>query len=349
MAKRVSIVQAAANALRAWLDVAMVDSDADTVLPDAIKLSVATAVTPVTFTVDDFDGSLGGAISENGTDQKYPRNVTVTTTVRTATYDIVDPIVVTGTNQDGTTITENLALTQVDGGETVTGSIFFSSITTIEVPAQTTALGAFTFGVANVHNVTLYDRWPEATVPLRRAVSVLLVGKPIDELTDPVLLDSTPVVGSDVLRDFLYRMGTVRQNIQINVWAVYDVDRDDIIQRLDDALNASDQLTIGDARAALMRVGLTLELGDGWTGRAEYLFDGADRDQTADKSQQAEMTAIYSGYVDVMPTNVFRKRRAPKITEIIVHQQNFLGTNPTVDIATITDDDATTTFTEEPA
>ncbi len=90
------------------------------------------------------------AIKMAGGPYSQPRSVSVTTASSTGSYNIVDPIVFTGKDINGNTITESLTLTNADGGETIVGVKPFASLTSIAVPAQVDVNGHFTFGVRDV-------------------------------------------------------------------------------------------------------------------------------------------------------------------------------------------------------
>jgi hypothetical protein len=78
--------------------------------------------------------------------------VSVTTGSSVGTYNTSDPIVFTGTDKDGNTITASLTLTQANGNETVVDANLqgFASVTQIDVPAQVDTNGTFEFGVRDV-------------------------------------------------------------------------------------------------------------------------------------------------------------------------------------------------------
>lgn len=109
---------------------------------NSIVTSLATATTPTVLNGAGLTGTTGGVL-------QLSQNVTVTTTSSATTYDTTDPIVVKGTDINGQLITENLLLTMAGGGETVTGKLAFFTITEIDIPAQVTTSGAFTFGSKN--------------------------------------------------------------------------------------------------------------------------------------------------------------------------------------------------------
>jgi hypothetical protein len=111
---------------------------------DAIKTSIATSTSVATYT----GGAINGALAANQAPLAW--TLTVTTSTHASTYNTVDPIVITGLDVEGNTITESLTLTAANGNETVSGTKAFSKVTQIVVPAQTDALGTFKFGVKDL-------------------------------------------------------------------------------------------------------------------------------------------------------------------------------------------------------
>jgi hypothetical protein len=111
---------------------------------DAVKTSVATAATPITYSGAGFNGALGaGPITLDP-----PRYISVTNTsaVGTYKYGASYPIVITGT-RCGVAVTESLLLTTANGNETIVGDQPFDTLVSIAIPAQNDTSGAWTFGV----------------------------------------------------------------------------------------------------------------------------------------------------------------------------------------------------------
>lgn len=109
---------------------------------NAIKTSIATSASPADYTT--FNGTLAGG------PYRLPRTVSVTSSASAGSYIITSPIVFTGTDANGTVITESLSLTATGGGETIVGTKGFATVTEIAVPAMHDTSGAFTFGVQDV-------------------------------------------------------------------------------------------------------------------------------------------------------------------------------------------------------
>ena len=112
---------------------------------DGIKLSVATSLTAVTYSAATLDGVLGNP--GPAVVAKLPMNVSIATTSDAATYNVTNPIVVTGTSGNGQVQTENIYLTATNGNETVVGLLGFATVVSVAFPAQLTTNGAFTVGV----------------------------------------------------------------------------------------------------------------------------------------------------------------------------------------------------------
>lgn len=110
---------------------------------NAIKLSIATSVAPITYSGVQLDGAVGAAV------MSPPRSIAVTTAAHAGSYTLTG-ITITGTDQSGNVQTEVLTLTAVNGGETVVGTKAFKTVTSIAVLAMTDALGAFTFGTRDI-------------------------------------------------------------------------------------------------------------------------------------------------------------------------------------------------------
>jgi hypothetical protein len=113
---------------------------------NGLVTSRASKATPDALTVSDLNGTNANA---DGTIKPIPRTVTVTTASHASSYLIAAPIVVTG-KRGGVTVTENISLTAVNGGETVRGLQAFDSITSIAIPAMNDTAGSFTFGVGDL-------------------------------------------------------------------------------------------------------------------------------------------------------------------------------------------------------
>ena len=148
--------------------------------------------------------------------------------------------------------------------------------------------------------VPVWDRWPEANVRLpAKAVSVLRAGSRRDEALDPEPVARRDVEGIPGHSVFTWRMRACTQPLQLDVWAHTDVERDDLLACLEPALNANKARSIpslGLRSTDPVEQGLTLLLGEGWSGFVTYWFDAPELTDTPDVVQRSEYRATYRGW-----------------------------------------------------
>ncbi len=111
---------------------------------DAIKTSVASSTSEESYSGAELNGAIGAAAMVPA------RTLSVTTSSNTGSYNIADPITFTGTDSEGNAISEDLTLTNEDGGETLVTTKAFRTVTSIATPEQNDTGGAFTFGVRDI-------------------------------------------------------------------------------------------------------------------------------------------------------------------------------------------------------
>jgi len=182
---------------------------------DAIVTSFATSASPVTKSGAGLNGVVGA------TAMSHPRSITITTAANTGSYNIVDPILVSGLDVDGNATSGNGTLTNADGGETIEifagldGVDGFASVTSVVFPAQIDAGGHFKVGVdyEALSLTALSGKYgdqaisPVATVTVKTASSVgsyntgdiLLVGLDEDGLSQQESLTITQANGNETL------------------------------------------------------------------------------------------------------------------------------------------------------
>lgn len=116
--------------------VLLMTADADGV----VSTPLATALTAVEYTTDDFDGVSAEAISP-------PRNATYT--FNTDADWLAGTVIVTGLDKDGRVQTESVTI-PVGGGSTVVGTKVWSAITQVNIPAMDGVAGDLTIGTGVV-------------------------------------------------------------------------------------------------------------------------------------------------------------------------------------------------------
>lgn len=172
--------------------------------------------------------------------------------------------------------------------------------------------------------VIVEPRWFEVDRPLPpKAISVIDAGPRKVDWTDPEQLIVTP--GAPGLVTVTWGLGYLTQRIQLDVWAQSDVELDDLIARLDDALNAGQRALGTVTNADPCGVGLLLNLGDGWApGTVDFTFDEPSVEQTADMANQAEWHAMYRGDANMRLVQV---ATSPAMARIALKQK--LGSRDT--------------------
>ncbi len=146
-------------------------------------------------------------------------------------------------------------------------------------------------------DVAVEARWPDPEKPLPpKAVTVLLAGVYSDDYLQPELAVERPVDERGPLPIYRWRVLERTQPLQLDVWATYDVVRDDLKKRLDDALN------MGNLPYEPVGPGLVLDLGDGWDGKADFIFDAGAITDSPNAVQVSEYRATFSGEARIVLT-----------------------------------------------
>jgi hypothetical protein len=93
-------------------------------------------------------------------------------------------------------------------------------------------------------------------------------------------------------------MRACTQPLQLDVWAHTDTERDDLLARLEPALNASKAKSMPSLALVgtdPVEQGIALLLSDGWEGFVSYWFDEPQLTDTPDAVQRSEYRATYHG------------------------------------------------------
>jgi hypothetical protein len=96
-------------------------------------------------------------------------------------------------------------------------------------------------------------------------------------------------------RLYTWRIRGCEQPVQLDVWAIYQDSREDIVARLEPLLNADPSRSAGFTTDDGPRNGTIIALGDGFSGYADFLFDKPLRTNTSDGQQRDEYRATYAG------------------------------------------------------
>ena len=140
--------------------------------------------------------------------------------------------------------------------------------------------------------------WPEPSKKLpARAVTILRAGAPEEEPLDPIIVGRVATGPHTSL--FTWRLRALRQPLQLDIWARHHAVRDDLLARLDVALNAGMGATLGVVNADPVRHGVVVPLGDGYAGTADCYFDRPEVFDTPDAALRSEFRATARGWAEV--------------------------------------------------
>lgn len=183
-------------------------------------------------------------------------------------------------------------------------------------------------------DVDVESRWPEPNRRLPpKMLTVLLAGNRIDEPLDPHVLHMEPIDEATGL--YRWRVTACRQPMQLDVWATSDVERDDLLARLDTALRAGPGRTLpwdwnGDPTAN----DLTLPLEDGWKDTVAVIeFGSPSLTDHASAVQQREYRATLRGDARM---NLYVEAESPRMATIRLRQRIAEAGAPTPSPETVT-------------
>lgn len=161
--------------------------------------------------------------------------------------------------------------------------------------------------------VVVEPRWFEADRQLPpKAISIIPAGPRSIEWLAPSLLTQTNNGATQV--DTVWALGFVQQPVQLDAWAPSDVELDDLVNRLDAALNQG-QMGLGLALANPAANGLQLNLADGWApGTADIAFDAPSIDETPSSVGETRWRATYRGQVNCLLTQAATTARIATLT-----------------------------------
>ena len=151
-------------------------------------------------------------------------------------------------------------------------------------------------------DVVVAQRWPSPQKPLpSKAATLLMVGMREEEFLSPTVVDQFDLPGPQGSQgaqgpqgpqyNVLYRwkVAEITQPFQIDLWATYDVTRDDMIARL------QDQMYVGTLAGDAAGNSPTLTLGDGWDGVVDFIIDQGAINDLPNAAEVSEWRATYSG------------------------------------------------------
>ena len=194
--------------------------------------------------------------------------------------------------------------------------------------------------------IEVRKRWTEPDTKLpAKCVTIIPAGPREDQILEPIVVSQSTTLG---VTTYVYRIGCSTLPLQLDVWATYAPTRDEVLSLLDAHLNVGEAITLGQLGRDVVRRGLLLPLGDGWSGYADICFDTPSYFDTPDSAQVQEFRATYRGEAVI---DLTVQATAAKIAQIILRQtlhESALGTaqpQTGTDVATVTADGETYTHT----
>lgn len=170
-----------------------------------------------------------------------------------------------------------------------------------------------TYGTKPDSPVTVEPRWPDPKKLPPKAITIVAAG-PRSYGSEPVLgwwhdaqrVSPQPPNMPPGLVMWRWTVGWYEQPVQLDIWCLYDIDRDDLIARLDIALHAGPGETtskVGDPIADYLV--LPLSQADGWPNAfcgAYFAEDGPTLTDTATNAGQNMYRATWNGTIEVLLT-----------------------------------------------
>ena len=185
-------------------------------------------------------------------------------------------------------------------------------------------------------DVTVEPRWPDQKdlfAATTKVVSIIPVGRRIDEKTDVIPLTTTIVDATHV--DSQWVISTCRQLLQLDCWTQSDLERDDLERRVEEACAVGLE-SIGGTNEDPFAGSLLLSLssGDGWgSTKADFTFDSPERIDDSNSAQVSEYRSLIRGEVAF---NFTVTARSARLATIILSERLAQGDASTTDRGTAT-------------
>lgn len=175
----------------------------------------------------------------------------------------------------------------------------------MSVSIQQAAANAFAAWLASkLPDVEVEPRWP---APDKRkppkSITLVMAGSRRDTPLDPRVLKKTNTGATQTTAT--WQVAACSQPFQMDIWTTREVDRDDIIARLDQLLHSGDLSLSGVFNPMPVGHGTPIAVMDGWEDFgtiADFSFEEPDTDNEADTADRAIYRATYAGDANFMLT-----------------------------------------------
>ncbi len=173
----------------------------------------------------------------------------------------------------------------------------------MSVTIQQAAANAFAaYLQSKLPDVVVEPRWPAADKQKPpKSITVVTAGRRRDLPIDLRLLKKTNV-GSTQTRT-VWQVATCTQPFQLDVWTTKDVDRDDILARLDIWLHQDQASLTSSFSATPAGIGNLIRVADGWEDTvADFDFEAPELEMTSDTVNRSLYRATFRGSAFLMLT-----------------------------------------------
>lgn len=155
--------------------------------------------------------------------------------------------------------------------------------------------------------VEVAARWPERDFP-GKAVTIIAAGARRDYPLPPRVVSKTNVGANQT--NAIWEIAECALPLQLDVWAVSHIDRDDIIARLDQHLRSGFGPIASITNKDPVANGFFVKIADGWEAsdaHAKFSFSGPDYEDYPESVGRRQFRATYRG-------NAFMKLSVPAVS-----------------------------------
>lgn len=176
----------------------------------------------------------------------------------------------------------------------------------MRVTVQQAACNAFaTWLGSNVLDTVVEPRWPAPDKKKPpKSITLITAGRRQDEAVDLKLVKNTNLNTAQTTA--IWQVAACTQPMQLDIWALTDIDRDDLMARLDDLFHSGESSLTGAVNPMPVgTAGNLVALGDGWESCgtiADFVFQSPDVEMTSDVTGRGLYRATYRGNAYVMLT-----------------------------------------------
>ena len=170
----------------------------------------------------------------------------------------------------------------------------------------------------SIPGLIVEPRWPDRFRDMPQKIVTVIHAGPAEWTGIDPYVTGAPVLVSGNLYTYRYTLGELSQQVQLDAWSLYDLDRDDMIIRIRDVMNVGGSQLAGlTLPADPVDVGLMLNLAGEWSNAiAYYEFESFTR--SGDDSRESHYRASSMGVCNV-PYSI--SVTVPKLSRVVFKQK----------------------------